>query len=152
MKQEEFTQYKQRVLSLDNKQINILGEIYTIYVYGPKKESAFDNNDSLFGFCSPNCHQIHILDRLDDIRKCPLYPEEWYINDAHETLRHEIIHAFLSESGLNSQSHIPSGSWSNDEEIIDWLAIQSPKIFKVFEELDILNFAPGTRNTYYGND
>ena len=53
------------------------------------------------------------------------------------SLRHEILHAFMFESGLDMQSNegVP---WALNEEMIDWYAIQSPKIYKVFEELDIL--------------
>ena len=54
------------------------------------------------------------------------------------TLRHEIFHAFLNESGLQCCANQYRGSWSRNEEMIDFLAIQSPKIFKVFQELDIL--------------
>ena len=46
--------------------------------------------------------------------------------------RHEIIHAFLYESGLAS-----SCDWAC-EEMVDWLAIQAPKLFKEFKTLDIL--------------
>lgn len=50
-----------------------------------------------------------------------------------KVMRHEIIHAFLGESGLRNNS-----SWAYDEEMVDWIAIQFPKILKVFEELKIL--------------
>lgn len=47
--------------------------------------------------------------------------------------RHEIIHAFLFESGLdnNTGDVMP---WAVNEEIVDWIAIQAPKIAKAFEE------------------
>lgn len=47
-----------------------------------------------------------------------------------EVGRHEILHAFFDESGLES--------YSQNEQLIDWLAAQSPKIFKVFTELELL--------------
>lgn len=50
-----------------------------------------------------------------------------------QVIRHEIIHAFLMESGLDSNSN-SADSWATNEEMVDWFAIQSPKIFKVFEE------------------
>ena len=53
-------------------------------------------------------------------------------------LRHEIIHAFFNESGLSDNSFEFTGAWAKNEEMVDWLAIQSPKIFRVFQELDIL--------------
>ena len=50
-----------------------------------------------------------------------------------EILRHEIIHAFLYESGLDACSG-PAENWASNEEMVDWFAIQSPKIFHVFQE------------------
>ena len=57
---------------------------------------------------------------------------------ARKTLRHEITHAFFNESGLQSSANTYDEAWPKNEEMVDWFAIQSPKIFKVFQELDIL--------------
>lgn len=54
-----------------------------------------------------------------------------------EILRHEIIHAFLHESGMDACS-CPCDSWATNEEMVDWFAIQSPKIFKLFEKEGLL--------------
>ncbi len=45
------------------------------------------------------------------------------------TLRYEIMHAFLNESGLSDSSNQYGGAWAKNEEMVDWFAIQSPKIF-----------------------
>ncbi len=50
-----------------------------------------------------------------------------------QTLRHEIIHAFFAESGLHSDS-----DYAENEELVDWIAIQFPKMLKVFQEVDAL--------------
>jgi hypothetical protein len=50
----------------------------------------------------------------------------------NEVLRHEIIHAFLGESGLRNNS-----DWAENEEMVDWIAIQFHKIADVFKELGI---------------
>ena len=50
-----------------------------------------------------------------------------------QTLRHEIIHAFFAESGLHSDS-----DYASNEELVDWIAIQFPKMLKVFQEVDAL--------------
>ena len=50
------------------------------------------------------------------------------------TLRHEVIHAFLNESGLTSSSN-GVDCWALNEEMVDWIAIQYPKIRKVFQQL-----------------
>ena len=49
------------------------------------------------------------------------------------TFRHEVIHAYLHESGLAHNCR-----WHN-EEMVDWLALQFPKIIKTFKELKILD-------------
>ena len=51
-------------------------------------------------------------------------------------VRHEIIHAFMEESGLSG--NFEHKSIGIEETTVDWFAIQSPKIFKVFQELNIL--------------
>lgn len=47
--------------------------------------------------------------------------------------RHELIHAFLYESGPDSCS-----TWAQNEEVIDWIAIQAPKMFNIFKKVDCL--------------
>jgi len=51
-----------------------------------------------------------------------------------KTLRHEIVHAFLAESGLRR-----SCSWAENEEVVDWIAIQFPKMLKAFQEANAIN-------------
>ncbi|MGF7002417.1 hypothetical protein M2149_000793 [Lachnospiraceae bacterium PFB1-21] len=54
-----------------------------------------------------------------------------------KVLRHEIIHAFFYESGLwENSSNIDA--WGMNEEMTDWIAIQFPKMLKVFEEVGAL--------------
>lgn len=52
-------------------------------------------------------------------------------------IRHEIIHAFLYESGLEANTN-NSENWAQNKEMVDWIAIQFPKIMKVFKLLDVL--------------
>ena len=54
-----------------------------------------------------------------------------------QVVRHEIIHAFLLESGLDSNSN-SADSWAVNEEMVDWFAIQTPKIFKLFYEWKLI--------------
>ena len=46
--------------------------------------------------------------------------------------RHEIIHAFLYESGLDCNT-----DWATNEEIVDWIAIQYPKLKEIYKTLNI---------------
>ena len=52
-------------------------------------------------------------------------------------MRHELIHAFLFESGLGTCAN-EVYCWSQNEEMVDWFAYQSPKIFKLFQQLNCL--------------
>lgn len=46
-----------------------------------------------------------------------------------KVLRHELVHAFLHESGMHEEAM--------NEQIVDWIAIQFPKLNKLFEQLEI---------------
>lgn len=51
--------------------------------------------------------------------------------------RHEIVHAFLLESGLHECSG-ESECWAANETMVDWFARQGPKIYKAWQEADAL--------------
>lgn len=114
------------------KKINILGTTYEVY-FGT--ESEFPNLKENDGYTDTSSKDIIVNDmsnHRDDVlakKNLPVYQKQ--------VLRHEIIHAFLAESGLDGCGSSPV-HWEFNEEMVDWLAIQSPKIFKVFQELEIL--------------
>ena len=51
-----------------------------------------------------------------------------------ETIRHEIVHAFFAESGLQDSASQFEGAWCKSEELVDWIALQGPKIYKAWVE------------------
>lgn len=56
---------------------------------------------------------------------------DWY---KKKVLRHELVHAFIHESGLAENS-----DWARNEELTDWIAIQFEKILGVFIELQCID-------------
>lgn len=54
----------------------------------------------------------------------------WY---KKKVLRHELVHAFIHESGLAENCE-----WARDEVLTDWIAIQFEKLLSVFMELDVI--------------
>lgn len=74
---------------------------------------------------------------MDDKIHFVFNDEEEKDSYAKSCLRHEIVHAFLNESGLK-ESASKCDIWSKNEEMVDWIAIQFPKILKVYEQLKIL--------------
>lgn len=69
-------------------------------------------------------------------------PDENSVEDLEryqkKVLRHELMHAFLHESGLSANS-VGVDAWATNEEMVDWFAIQSPKIFRVFQKEGLLD-------------
>ena len=54
-------------------------------------------------------------------------------------IRHEIIHAFMYESGLDGNSvWTPQKGESHPEQVVEWIAMQFPKMMKAFKEADAL--------------
>lgn len=103
--------------------IDVLGTKYTIW-YRPMGDKEID------GECDYTSKEIHI--RSDNYNEVGDF--DWL---KKKQLRHEIIHAFMAESGLQSNwEHIEQ--FGHDETTVDWFAIQFPKILKVFDELKIL--------------
>lgn len=110
------------------KKVNILGTEYTIVV----KEEEDEILERADGYIDKTTKEIVLLKATD--KNCELKDKESYMK---KVLRHEIMHGFLFESGLAESSGYAE-SWALNEEMIDWFAYQSPKIFKAFKDCDCL--------------
>lgn len=98
---------------MDTRKINILGAEYTLSVCDEtSKELVVDSYSKHVGdqTCKKNL-QVQI----------------------RKNKRHEIIHAFLFESGLAENSE-----WAQNEEMVDFFAIQFPKLMEVFKNADAI--------------
>lgn len=98
------------------KHINILGSTWTV-----TPEEMKDNNYD--GLADLSTKEIRI--RMDNTNEVGDFEAL-----VKKQTRHEIIHAFLYESGLSFNS-----DWAVNEELVDWIAIQFPKIAEVYEKL-----------------
>lgn len=109
------------------KTVNILGTEYTIRENDSEHDSALNNCD---GYCDKTSKEIVICKKESD---CDLADFEIHKN---KVLRHEIIHAFFFESGLCE--NVENKQYGISETMVDWIAIQSPKMMKVFQEVGCL--------------
>lgn len=106
--------------------INILGTEYTLHMRKLQDDERLDQCD---GYFEPYSKEIVIeTDFKDDPMKVSNLEEY-----QRKVKRHEITHAFLHESGLAENSE-----WGRDETLTDWIALQFPKMLKVFREADAL--------------
>ena len=103
---------------------NVLGTEYEIKIANAETDPYLRDMD---GYCDETTHTI-VVDEMTADEHSKKNLQEYQ----NRVIRHELIHAFLSESGLANNSY-----WATNEEMVDFFAIQFPKIQKVFEELNI---------------
>lgn len=106
--------------------ISVLGTEYSIVETSKNEDKRLCDCD---GFCDKSSKEIVITTETDDSE---LANWTWYRN---KVLRHEIMHAFFFESGM--QENFECKPFGIMETLVDWLAIQYPKIKSVFDELGI---------------
>ena len=116
------------------KKVKMLGTKYILrrVNFG---EDEFMERMKFGGYCDATAKEIVLLN-LKTIPDFANDPKEVIARKERETLRHEIIHAFFNESGLQWNS-LPVEQWAKNEEMVDWIAIQFPKLLKTFRELGV---------------
>ena len=115
------------------KTVNILGTKYTIKRVNWGQDE-FMERMQFGGYCDGGTKTIVIL----NLKSAPDWKDETdevIKRQERETIRHEVVHAFLNESGLGYNTFSASQAWAKNEEMVDWFAIQFPKIYKAFKEL-----------------
>ena len=101
--------------------IGIMGSAWTLV---SRKKEDDKRLEGIAGYTDPTLKLIVLRDEEPDI---------YSVGDMHkilqETIRHEIIHAFLYECGLWTDS-IAHDHWAMNEEMVDWFALKLPSIEK----------------------
>lgn len=116
--------------------IDILGTEYRIEIHKVSEDSYMEEK-GLAGYCEEENKLIVVADMSEEKYFVGMDEKAQEIY-RKKTLRHEIMHAFLNESGLSDSSNRFDGAWAKNEEMVDWLAIQAPKIFSTFNKMNIL--------------
>ena len=112
--------------------VNILGSEWSVK-FGNEKE--YPNLAEMVGYTDLSTREIVVDDM--EASQGQIGAKADLESYQKQVVRHEIIHAFLLESGLDSNSN-SADSWAVNEEMVDWFAIQSPKIFKLFNKLELM--------------
>ena len=116
--------------------LNILGTEYEVIKKKYNEDEVFERR-SIAGYCDGYAKKIVVCDMKT--YKGWEHEEAATIEQCEKlNMRHEIVHAFFNESGLQDSSLQFEGGWARNEELIDWIAIQAPKIYKVYEEVGCL--------------
>lgn len=106
--------------------VNVLGTEYTVERVREDEDKHFSECD---GYCDETTKRIVIAVREPDkMDKGDL--DSYY----RKCVRHELVHAFLFESGLCENCE-----WAHNEEVVDWIAAQFLKLAGAMQEAGALN-------------
>lgn len=108
--------------------VHILGVPYKILII---EDDDYCSDRDADGWCDTSAKEIIVFN----------FKQSWeskrdLVEYQAKVIRHEIVHAFLYESGLDVNS-LSGGAWAKNEEMVDWIAIQTPKLLKAFQEAGI---------------
>ncbi len=109
------------------RKLNILGTEYEVNIESADTDKVLESCD---GYCDKTTKRIVVRaeDETSELGNYDVYQRT--------CLRHEIVHAFLFESGLHQ--NFEHNQWGHEETMVDWIATQFPKMQKAFEEADCL--------------
>lgn len=113
---------------MNTQSLNVLGTYYNVILASEQEEPRLCGMD---GFCDDSAKEIYV----DDMSKAAQSPDSKkdLLAYRNKVMRHELTHAMLSESGLQNES-----DWARNEEIVDWIAIQGPKLMRLWESAKCL--------------
>lgn len=112
-------------------EVNILGTTYQVFYETLQENKRYRD---CAGYCEFYAKEIHVRRYTPEDEDTTERDSKRLDILAQKVLRHELIHAFMYESGLHVNSHDVT-QWSMDEEMTDWFAIQMPKIMAAYDEI-----------------
>ncbi len=110
--------------------VSILGTEYSIEKKKYDEDKAFDDR-GIAGYCDGYSKRIVLCD-MSTYKGWKDEPPETLAAAEKANLRHEIVHAFFSESGLMDNALEFEAGWATNEELVDWIALQGPKIMRAW--------------------
>ena len=116
--------------------VNVLGTEYSIEYKDYDDDPAFIKH-GIDGYCEQDTHKIVV----GDLHTFPSFEdetEEFIRACMKHTLAHECTHAIFNESGLQDSSAVFDGPFARNEMLVDWIAIQGPKLYKIWQEAGAL--------------
>ena len=107
----------------------VLGEVYKFYYETEDQDPKMKGND---GYTETAEREIHIEKTIFDENKDDVRQIKNIAKYGRKVIRHELVHAFIEESGLAE-----CNDWARCEELVDWIAKQFPKMMKCFVEAGV---------------
>lgn len=101
--------------------IDILGTEYSVEIVKEKDDPKLKSVNGYTELYSKKIIVENVEPDNNTVERLDLHRQK--------VLRHEIVHAFLFESGLDANS-----DWARNEEIVDWIALQFPKLLNAMRK------------------
>ena len=113
--------------------VSVLGVQYSLEYRTKAQAPDLDDCD---GYCDTSVKRCVVRKYTAAERREPGTKKDL---DAYmrKCMRHELVHAFLYESGLSINSLTGDG-WASNEEMVDWMAIQGPKLYDAWKRAGCL--------------
>ena len=107
--------------------VSVLGTEYEIYLNVPHKDDKM--LDTCDGYCDWTVRRIVVADRHEAEQHADFEARK------KVCLRHELIHAFLYESGLDQNTTWDIEGQIHPEQMVEWVARQYPKMLEMFRKV-----------------
>lgn len=98
--------------------VDVLGQEYSLF---------FESDDEDFADCDGYCYQFDKKIRVKDKNLQAGETDKGRENRLQQVLRHELVHAFCEESGVD---------YDQDEQLVDWIARMIPKIENAMSKIN----------------
>lgn len=106
----------------ESYKINVLGTTYTIVFKTENEDLALEN---CVGYCDETIKEI-VIKKGEPTKNSVSDLNKHYTS----VIKHELIHAFIFESGLDHNSE-----WALNEEMTSWVSRQFDKINEAYKEI-----------------
>ena len=110
--------------------VEVLGTKYDLFLDVPEDKDPILNECS--GYCDKTVKRIVVIDKAKESNL-----GDW--TDYRRTImRHEIIHAFLFESGIGGDCKWDVVGEEHPEHMVEWISMQFPKLIRAFQTVGAL--------------
>lgn len=110
--------------------VNVLGTEYSLFLDVPEDADSILKECS--GYCDKTVKRIVVVDKAQESNL-----SDW-MEYRKTIMRHELIHAFLFESGIGGDCKWDFPGDEHPEHMVEWISMQFPKILKAFQTVGAL--------------
>lgn len=110
--------------------VDVLGTSYAVYAdVMPEDDPLLNTCD---GYHDKTRKRIVVVGRTPDATI-----DDWE-SYSEFCIRHELVHAFLYESGIDGNMKWDVEGQDHPEHLVSWIAIQFPKMLKAFQDAGVM--------------